>query len=208
MDDETFRLLVQRLLGLSEGVRDTSVRQQHHTVFAENAERYHGVVLKPGATDIHARTKTAGEIILGPSGSPIFARHESKVKPDQPDYMENMRRIFRGTKIGSFDKFCADVAVWRSDLSYTGTVSLVQDTVTGNSSHQFELEYDGHRKGTDAPSPLRIITELDALTQELFEGHKLSTLTKLAWILGPDGDRSLLPEYVPVRPEESKVLPR
>jgi hypothetical protein len=200
------RLIIRRILEIADGIQDTKVRTQRQVVFADDATAYHTLIYREQDKELHARSKTGGELIMAPSGTPIFVRAEKKMRPGQDTHAEDIIQIASMKQIGSFEKQCVDLSFRWKGLLFTGTVSLVRNSVTGAESQQYELEFDGHKKKSHAPPAKRIIRGMDEVSGKIFEGYQRSVLTKLEWLVGENGPQEVLPKNTPITLEQSKLL--
>ena len=207
-EDRQVQEMIDRIRTMTNGISKGDSKEQFHTVFASGPQQYHGVVLVPGKNDVHVRTKQSGELILTPQlNIPVYLREETKVKPNTDYYFEYMRNVLLATNVGTFDKRCVDVSYWVDGLSFTATVSLVDDPRKEREScQQLELEYDGHQEGTAAPTDEEILLTLERAAAIAFGGVPFSTRTKLEWLLAGSVHRAIAPNYRAIPAQESTLL--
>ncbi len=167
------------------GISKVEKRFEYHHFFAGDNDQHDVLILVHGSREVWIKKKKDRQVITAPDlNLPILLRHESKMKPNDKNYLKSFSDIFSKPYIGNFEKTCIDLSFYFNDLSFTATMSLAFNPLHNSQLYQIEFEYDGHKENTTPPSFELIVSEFERMLKSNFLNFlkRITPHTKLEWL--------------------------
>jgi hypothetical protein len=125
-------------------------RTEYHHFFSKDLIAHSVLILIKDSNEVWIKIKKDKQQINTPFNNfPILSRHEKKLKPQDPSYLNEFQQTIVSNYIGSFKKECLDFFFYYKNLSFVITLSLADSK--HSSLYQIEFEFAGHKKTKSHP---------------------------------------------------------
>lgn len=183
LEEEDIRAAMATVCKL--GIATSNFRYEIHDFFPGDGQDNVCRIAVGKPTEVWYKRKTATQLIRSPTvGIPFVTRIGEKFRPGHAGYSVIESEFANFTPHISFTKACFNVFFHYQTYLFSLSFSLAENP-SGFSHKQMELEFEGHRVGSDAPSFDKVLSIFeDIVTQRftLFQ-DRLTAVTKASVIM-------------------------